>query len=130
MLTGPDAHEKGMEIRRRLMGAHGEKVLQDMFESSAEIATYAVEYVFGTVWARPQLDLRTRSLCTISALIAVGRMAQLRNHFRYALTLGTPKEDLLEIILHLQPYVGLPLALEALKAAKEAFKEHEAEQGA
>ena len=67
---------------------------------------YAMEAAWGGIWGRPGLDLKTRSLCTISALAALGSSRQLRTHLRGALRLGISPEELAEIFIQVGGYAG------------------------
>lgn len=79
------------------------------------------ESVFGDLYARPQLDLKTRVLITLVALSVGGRIAQLRGYIGAALRQGWTREEIVEAIVQLAPYQGVPATHDALAAAKEVF---------
>ena len=81
-----------------------------------------VEFLAGEVWARDGLDLRTRSLCTIAALAALGRSRGLELNIRMGLNNGATREEILETLLHIAPYAGFPAAWEAITVADSVFK--------
>ena len=81
----------------------------------------ATESIFGTIWTRPGLDLKTRVLVTVVSDAATGREAELAIHLRMALRQGWTEEELTEALLHLVGYVGAPLARDALLAARDLF---------
>ena len=78
-------------------------------------------YVFGDVWCRDGLDLRTRSCVTVAMLTAMGRISQLRNHLRAAPGNGVTIDELKEIIFHSAVYCGVALAADAFKALDEVI---------
>src|SRR2546428_13750786 len=79
----------------------------------------ATETIFGTLWTRPGLDLKTRTLITLVSDAATGREAELAIHLRMALRQGWTEEELTEALIHLVGYVGAPLVREALLTARD-----------
>lgn len=80
-----------------------------------------MEHAWGGVWAREGLDRRTRSVVTVSMLIALQAHAELKGHVRGALTNGVTPEELREIIMHAAAYCGYPAALSAMRVAREVI---------
>jgi alkylhydroperoxidase/carboxymuconolactone decarboxylase family protein YurZ len=115
-----ESAKKGMEIRTKLFG---EKAAQDgdtFLRSFDEgFATFLNEQLFGTIWSRPGLPIKLRSLLTMTALMALGRGPELRLHMRGALNLGIPPEEIKELIVHVSQYSGVPTAIEAIRAFNE-----------
>jgi 4-carboxymuconolactone decarboxylase len=121
-----EAFQKGQELRRRLLG--------DAYVDRVNHATYGdpimrqfidvvTETVFGSLWTRPGLDLKTRTLVTLVSDAATGREAELAIHLRMALRQGWAEAELTEALLHLIGYVGAPLARDALLVARAVFAE-------
>lgn len=79
------------------------------------------ESVFGDLYARPHLDLKTRVMITLVALSVQGRMAQFRGYVKAALRHGWTREQIVEAIVQLAPYQGVPGTHDALAAAKDVF---------
>jgi 4-carboxymuconolactone decarboxylase len=121
---------KGRAMRRKLMGdAYADKldgaVYRDpIMEKFAEVTQ---ETIFGTLWTRPGLDLKTRALICVISDAATGRDPELKLHLRFARNQGWTEDELSEALLHLSGYVGAPLVREALLTAVEVFKELRAE---
>jgi len=88
-----------------------------------DFGRYVQEFALGEIWARPGLDRKTRSLCTVSALTALGKEIQLRAHIALALVNGATKEEIVEVILHMAVYAGFPAAWNGLISAKQVFGE-------
>lgn len=116
--------EKGLEIRKRLFKERYGKggALAELAPDLDEIVT---EVVFGRVWSRPQLDLRTRSVANIAALTALGRLPQLKSHILNGLNSGLSKEEIIEVLIQMAFYAGVPAVSSAFQIAKEAFAEAE-----
>jgi 4-carboxymuconolactone decarboxylase len=84
---------------------------------------YITREAWGTVWQRPGLDLKTRSIVTVAMLTAMGRTHELKGHVRGALNNGVTVQELQEILLHGAVYCGVPAVAEAFRAAQEILKE-------
>ena len=80
------------------------------------------------VWARPGLDLKTRCLCQVAMMAALGVERELRFHLRGALRNGNTPEEIAEVIMHVAAYAGMPIATEAMIALIEVTEQFEAEQ--
>lgn len=125
----PDIVELGHRNRRKTLGdAYVDRSIQnakdDAFLQPLQDAVTGLAW--GAVWGRPGLDLKTRSLITISVLIALGRPYELRLHLNGALNNGWTPEDLQEIMLHAACYCGMPAAVEAFRIAKDVLDERAA----
>ena len=115
-----ESAKKGMEVRTKLFG---EKAAQDgdtfLRNFDEGFATFLNEQLFGTIWSRPGLPIKLRSLLTMTTLMALGRGPELRLHMRGALNLGIPPEEIKELIVHVSQYSGVPTAVEAIRAFNE-----------
>jgi 4-carboxymuconolactone decarboxylase len=81
------------------------------------------EPLFGDVYQRPGLELRERSIVTISILTALGRADQLRNHVKAGLKVGLTRQAITEVLIQAAFYAGAPAGLNALRVAEAAFEE-------
>src|SRR5262249_39337472 len=81
------------------------------------------ETIFGSLWTRPGLDLKTRTLVTVVSDVTAGREAELAIHLRMSLRQGWTEEELTEVLIHLMGYVGAPLVRDALLVARNTFSE-------
>lgn len=128
-----EAFKKGRALRRELLGeAHADKLANKVYDDPLmeKFAAHSTEAVFGLLWARPGLDLKTRSLIPIISDVAQARWPELELHLRIARRQGWTEEELGEAILHLAGYIGLPAVREGLLTAKEVFAELRKEAGA
>jgi 4-carboxymuconolactone decarboxylase len=82
---------------------------------------FVTRNAWGTVWCRDGLDLKTRSLITVSMLTALGRAQELKGHLRGALNNGATPDEIREVLLHASVYCGMPLAIDAFRAAQEVM---------
>lgn len=123
---------KGRAMRRKLMGeAYAAKIDKTVYNDPImeKFAEVTQEAVFGTLWDRPGLDLKTRTLITVISDTATGRAPELKLHLRFARNHGWTEDELAEAMLHLTGYVGAPLVRDALITAKDVFAEMRAEAG-
>ncbi len=124
-----ESYRKGREIRRQLLGdEYIERVNKGAYADPImqEFVGVTTEAIFGTLWARPGLDLKTRTLVCVVSDAATGALPELGIHLRMAIRQGWTKRELTEVLLHLVGYVGAPSAREALLKAKEIFAEMDA----
>ncbi len=115
-------YQRGMEIRRAVLGdAHVDRAEANKSQLDEDFQTYIVNSAWGSIWARPQLTRRERSLLTISLLAALGHDEELEMHIRATENTGATEEDVREVLLHTGVYAGVPAANGALKIAKRVF---------
>jgi 4-carboxymuconolactone decarboxylase len=88
---------------------------------------YATEAVFGMLWTRPGIDVKTRTLICVVSDTAMGRDPELAIHLRMARREGWSEDELFEVLMHMSGYVGLPLVREAMITARKVFSEMRAE---
>ncbi len=114
-------YDKGLETLNKIHGGHtGQTIIDDMKEICPDYATMTIEWVFGHVMNRPQLDLKTRELVIIASCVTLGHTpAQLRAHIEAALNVGATKEEVVEVILQMAFYAGFAATTNAMYIAKE-----------
>lgn len=119
-------YKKGTEIRRRLMGAaYADKMNKSVYDDPMmqKFGDYAREAVFGMLWSRPGLDMKTRALICVVSDTSQARWPELAIHLRMARNEGWTEDELSEALMHLCGYIGLPAVREAMLIAKEVFHE-------
>jgi 4-carboxymuconolactone decarboxylase len=122
---------KGRAMRRKLMGdAYVEKIAATTYKDPLmqKFIDLASETVFGTLWTRPGLDLKTRTLITVISDASTGREPELAIHLRMARRQGWTEKELSEALLHLLGYVGAPLVRDAMLVATKVFADLRAEK--
>jgi 4-carboxymuconolactone decarboxylase len=116
--------EEGLQIRQQVMGkAFVEKAFSNVDAFTAPLQEFVTRNAWGTTWCRDGLDLKTRSLITISMLTALGRSHELKGHVRGALNNGASMKEIQEVLLHASVYCGMPLAVDAFRSAHEVLSE-------
>ena len=118
--------KKGREIRRKLIGdTLVNKMAKSVYDDPMmeKFGEYTREAIFGLLWARPGLDLKTRTLICVVSDTATARWPELAIHLRMARRQGWSEDELSEALLHLSGYIGVPSVREALLTAKEVFAE-------
>ncbi len=116
--------EAGMKVRRAVLGdAYVDNALASADAFSLPMQEMATEMAWGTVWTRPDLPRKTRSLVVIGMLIALNRPHELRLHLRAALGNDCSREEIREVLLQAAAYCGVPAGIDAFRAAREVFAE-------
>jgi len=111
-----EMYEKGKELRRQLLGdAYVERVNQTAYADPImkKFIDLATETVFGALWTRAGLDLKTRTLICVVSDAATARTPELAIHLRMARRQGWSEDELIKVLLHLSGYVGVPLIRDA-----------------
>jgi 4-carboxymuconolactone decarboxylase len=120
------AYRTGIETRRAVLGeAHVDRAFAATTGFDEPFQRFITEGAWGSVWSRPQLNRRERSLITIALLAALGHDEEVAMHVRATLNTGASAEDIREALLHVAVYAGVPAANRAFKAAKAALAEME-----
>jgi 3-oxoadipate enol-lactonase/4-carboxymuconolactone decarboxylase len=115
-------YDDGMAVRREVLGEeHVERAIERTTDLDRDFQALITEYAWGTVWTRPGLDRRTRSLMTITALVARGNHEELAMHLRAAVHNGVTVEEIEEALLQSAIYCGVPDANTAFRIAKEVL---------
>jgi 4-carboxymuconolactone decarboxylase len=115
-------YDLGMETRREVLGdEHVDRALARQTTLDADFQRFVTETAWGSVWSRPDLDRRTRSLITISILAALGRTEELALHLRASRNTGVAEREITEALLHVAVYAGVPAANTAFAVAKSAL---------
>jgi 4-carboxymuconolactone decarboxylase len=110
--------ETGLQVRREVLGSdHVARAQARTTALDADFQRFITEYAWGGVWARPDLDRRTRSLVTIAILAALGR-EELALHLRASRHTGATPQEIAEVLLHVAVYAGVPAANAAFALAK------------
>jgi Uncharacterized homolog of gamma-carboxymuconolactone decarboxylase subunit len=121
-----DHWQAGHELLVSMMGpqfAEGIESAARAGNFGSDIARLAIEFAFGSVWARPGLERKQRSIVVISSLITQGKAPELKNHLRFGIDNGLTPMELQEILIQLVPYVGFPAIAEAMTATIEVLRE-------
>jgi 4-carboxymuconolactone decarboxylase len=111
-------YDRGMKVRKEVLGSeHVERTQAHTTSFDADFQRFITETAWGSVWSRPDLDRRTRSLVTIAILAALGR-EELALHVRASQNIGVDPREIAEVLLHVAVYAGVPAANTAFAVAK------------
>ncbi|WP_428540708.1 carboxymuconolactone decarboxylase family protein [Profundibacter sp.] len=119
-----DALKRGRDVLAE-MNPEIEQVLRDRYDGILPgFAESLVEWAYGRHYSREGLDMKTRQLCTVAALTALGGQTgpQLKINIENTLAAGASKREIAEAIWQMAVYGGLPAAINGLNAAKEVFE--------
>jgi 4-carboxymuconolactone decarboxylase len=119
-----DRYDRGFEKLKEIDGESGERVIESLKDISPDFARYLIEFPFGDIYSRKELDLKSREIATMAALVAMGNASsQLKVHIHGALNVGCSRTEVVEVIIQMAVYAGFPAALNGLSTAKEVFDE-------
>jgi 4-carboxymuconolactone decarboxylase len=124
----PEVYEIGMDRRRAVMGeTHVDRSWQRVEENPflAPLQETITGLAWGAIWGRAGLELKTRSIITVSMLLALNRRHELAGHIRGAFNVGWTKEELREVILHAGIYCGMPAAIDGFRVLEEVIGTYE-----
>jgi 4-carboxymuconolactone decarboxylase len=117
-------YDDGMRVRREVLGdEHVDRATANATELTQDFQQLITEYAWGTIWTRPGLDRRSRSLITLTALVARGHHEELAMHLRAALTNGLTVDEIRETLLQTAIYCGVPDANTAFRIAQQVLEE-------
>ncbi|MBU9583381.1 carboxymuconolactone decarboxylase family protein [Burkholderia multivorans] len=126
-----DRYARGWDKLTEIDGDAGERVIAALAPIAPDFARMVIEFPFGEIYSRPQLDLKSREIATIAALAALGNaQPQLKVHIEAALNVGCTRDEIVEVFMQMAVYAGFPAALNALSAAHEVFRQRDEAAGA
>ena len=121
------AFETGMAVRRAVLGAaHVDRATAAITDFDAPFQRFITEGAWGSVWSRPHLTRRERSVVTIALLAALGHDEEVAMHVRATQNTGATPQDIAEALMHVAVYAGVPAANRAIRIAKAALSERTA----
>tara|TARA_Y100001960_G_scaffold137879_1_gene146204 strand:- start:582 stop:995 length:414 start_codon:yes stop_codon:yes gene_type:complete len=114
--------EEGLRIRKEVLG---ETYVNESFENATPFdkpfQEFITESAWGGVWSRGPLDRKTKSIITLSVLIALKSDAEIALHTKGAIENGVSPEELLALLIHSSVYAGVPASLSAMKTVKKVL---------
>ena len=117
-----DRFKKGMAVRKSVLGEnHVERAEANKSDFDADFQRFITETAWGSVWARPGLDRKTRHLLTIAILATLGRHEELALHIKATQNTGVTRDEVKEVLLQVAVYAGIPAANAAIAIAKKVY---------
>jgi 4-carboxymuconolactone decarboxylase len=92
---------------------------------NAPFVDLITDAAWGHVWGRDTITDRERSMMTIALLAGLGNYEELALHIRATANTGASRDDVVEALMHVAIYAGVPRANHAFKVAAETFAEME-----
>ena len=118
-------YEKGKEVLENIQERPLEEIFEGLEDIAPDLSRFVVEFPYSEIYTREEVDLKTRELCTVSALTVLGTIPQLKDHINAALNVGNTPIEIVEIIMQMTAYCGFPKAINGIAAAKEVFEERD-----
>jgi 4-carboxymuconolactone decarboxylase len=127
LLDDPEARRAAArEVLVAMFGEQFHEAFRGMMQEGqfcAPLAKLTYEFCFGRIWGGPELERKTRSIVTISILMALRQTSELKNHIRAGLANGISVAELEGIIMQAVAYLGFAAAGPMLEAASAALRE-------
>ncbi len=122
-MSETDRYRLGIETRRSVLGdAHVDRAEARKSAFDADFQTLITESAWGSVWSRPDITRRERSMITLAILAALGRHEEFALHLRATANTGASEDDIREVLLHVAIYAGVPAANTAFRIARQEFE--------
>lgn len=125
----PDRIAAGMKTRREVLGdAHVDRAEAQKTAFDRPFQEMITETAWGRLWSDDTISRRERSMLTLALLAATGNFEEIPMHIRATANTGATKDDVMQALLHVAVYAGVPKANHAIKLAKQTYAEMEAAQ--
>ena len=119
-----DRFEQGMATRRAVLGnAHVDRAEANKSAFDEPFQTMITEGAWGTLWSDDTIPQRERSMLTLALLAATGNFEEIPMHIRATANTGASPADVLQALMHVAVYAGVPKANHAIKLAKQTYAE-------
>ena len=128
MATLEERFQKGLEMRARLAGGQGRLYrgsVPSAYELVPDMYRISTESLYGSIWSRPGLDIKHRSMATLTVVAIQLATQQVRSQIRNALNVGITPQEIIEVLMMVAFYGGVPAAYNALGVTKEVFEERD-----
>ena len=119
-----DRFESGSKKIQELNTHADQGLINGLGKAAPDLANYVLEFVFGDLYNREGLDIKTKQILTITILATLGNAKpQLAFHIKGGLNLGITRQEIIDIMTHISGYAGFPAAINGVNTAKEVFAE-------
>ncbi len=116
--------DQGLEMRKSVLG---NEYVEDSFARATDFdrpfQEFVTENAWGGVWTRGPLDKKTKSLVTLSVLVALRAEGEIALHTRGAINNGVTPEEIVGLLIHASAYAGVPAAVSSIKVVKKTLQE-------
>lgn len=113
--------DAGLVVRKEVLGEEyvAASLSRNKGSDGEPLQQYVSEFVWGSVWTRPGLDRRSRSLVNLGMLVALCQHHELAVHVKGALHNGLTRDEIVETIIQATAYCGAPAGLAAMRVTQE-----------
>ncbi len=119
-----DRYTKGLKNLEKIHPEASKALIESLKDIAPDLGRFVVEFPYGDIYERPELDLKSREIATIAALTAIGdTKPELKDHIKGALNVGCKRQEIIEVIIQMAVYAGFPRAINGINVAKEVFEE-------
>ena len=119
-----DRYSNGLKNLEKIHPEASKALIESLKNIAPDLGRFVVEFAYGDVYGREGLDLKSRQIATLAALIALGETKpELKDHIKGALNVGCNRQEIIEVIIQMAVYAGFPRAINGISAAKEVFEE-------
>jgi 3-oxoadipate enol-lactonase/4-carboxymuconolactone decarboxylase len=130
LVSRDPAYDAGIAVRRDVLGdVHVDRAIAGASDFTQDFQELITRYAWGTIWTRPGLDRRSRSLITLTALVAGGHHEELGWHLRAARRNGLTNDEIKELLLQTAIYCSVPSANSAFRVADQVLADYDAAEG-
>lgn len=131
LMVRDPVYTAGMSVRRNVLGdTHVDRTVAHTTEFTADFQELITRYAWGSIWTRDGLDRRSRSIVTLTALVARGHHEELALHLRAARRNGLSNDEIKEVLLQTAIYCGVPDANTAFRIAAQVLADYDTSEGA
>ena len=116
--------ESGLKTRKEVLGSdYVENSIQNATDFDRPFQEFITTSAWDGVWNRGPLDRKTKSLITLSVLVALRAEDEIALHLRGAINNGLTPDEIMAMLIHASVYAGVPSSLTAVRIAKKVFSE-------
>ncbi len=124
-----DRYSNGLKNLEKIHPEASKALIESLKNIAPDLGRFVVEFAYGDVYGREGLDLKSRQIATLAALIALGdTKPELKDHIKGALNVGCNRQEIIEVIIQMAVYAGFPRAINGISTAKEVFEEIDKEK--
>ena len=119
-----DRFESGLKTRKEVLGSdYVENSIRNATDFDRPFQEFITSSAWDGVWNRGPLDRKTKSLITLSVLLALRAEDEIAVHLRGAINNGLTPDEIMAMLIHASVYAGVPSSLTGVRIAKKVFSE-------
>ena len=119
-----ESFERGLQTRKEVLGAEYVEIsIKNATPFDLPFQEFVTESAWGNVWTKGPLDRKTKSIITLSVLVALRAEDEIALHIRGAVNNGVTPEEIMGLLIHASVYAGVPSSLSAVRVARRVLTE-------